>query len=175
MLPSWSQEGNVVSRQLPTEASPSIESLLVWLDCNVKPGVGGRIYTWFNYGSYLTWRLPAYSVSVDGRTIFPDSVAKPEVLRSGWFGTPTYGVWQSADLAIMPRAFAVASVLDSAQGWRLAAEAHAKSPAQDTVGVWVRDSWWSETARAPLSEPGRAQPPVVDATDASACVTGAAR
>ena len=33
------------------------------------------MFTEFNWGSELTWRLPGYSMSIDGRTIFPDSVA----------------------------------------------------------------------------------------------------
>lgn len=175
MLPSWRQEGTVVSRQLPTEVSPSIEPLLVWLDCNVKPGAGGRIYTWFNFGSYLTWRLPAYSASIDGRTIFPDSVVKPEVLRSGWFGNPTYRVWQSADLAIVPRAFAVAGVLDTAQGWNLAAVTRAPVSPADTVGVWVRSSWWAKAGRRPLSDKAQLLLPIGNASDGTSCSSGADR
>ena len=151
MLPRWRGEGNAMSRRLPTEASSSIEPLLVWLECHAKPGAGGRVYTWFNYGSYLTWRLPLYSASIDGRTIFPDSVAKPEALTSGLLDRAPYGVWRSADIAIIPRRFAVAATLDTAQGWRLAAFTRGQPGSSDTVGVWVKNSWWAREGLAPLA------------------------
>ena len=152
MLPQWRAEGDSVSRRLPVEASSSIEPLLVWLECHVRPGTDGRIYTWFNYGSYLVWRLPGYSASIDGRTIFPDSVARPEMLMSGLLSHPRYQVWPSADLAIVPLYFGVAAALDTAQQWQLAASSRRMEHPADSVGLWVNRSWWQRVGTAPLAE-----------------------
>ena len=151
VLPRWRAEGDSTSRRLPVEASSAIEPLLVWLECNVSPGAEGRVYTWFNYGSYLVWRLPGYSASIDGRTIFPDSVAKVEMLRSGLLSHPEYHVWSSADLAIVPRYFGVAATLDTAQQWRLAATFRPKDQQSNSIGLWVKRSWWESVGAAPLA------------------------
>lgn len=152
MLPRWRAEGDSVSRRLPVEASSSIEPLVAWLECHVRPGAGGRIYTWFNYGSYLVWRLPGYSASIDGRTIFPDSVARAEMLTSGLLPHPRYGTWSSADLAIVPRYFELAATLDSAKSWRLAASFRNPESPSDSVGLWVKRSWWESTGVNRLAE-----------------------
>jgi hypothetical protein len=142
MPAQWRNEGNTESRRLTGAASEAIEPLLVWLQCNTRPDATGRIYTWFNYGSYLVWRLPAYSASVDGRTIFPDSVAKLEMLVSGRLPRPAHTVWSSADLAIVPLYFGVAASLDSSPSWTRAASLRPAENAADSVGLWVRRSWW---------------------------------
>jgi hypothetical protein len=106
---------------------------------------GDRIMTAFNLGSYLTWRLPQYSVSVDSRGIFPDSVLLPEAFRTTADGPEAYGAWRTADLAIIPLRFRLAPVLDTATGWRrvTAASGARGRPFSDTthrrgVGLWVR-------------------------------------
>jgi hypothetical protein len=151
MKPQWRMEGNTASRKLPVEASTSIEPLLVWLECNVKPGSNGRVYTWFNYGSYLAWRLPGFSASIDGRTIFPDSVAKQEMLTSALLPQARSEVWRSADLAIIPLSFEAATALDTARGWQLAASYAPPTAPNDTIGAWVNHSWWERAGLAPLS------------------------
>lgn len=154
MPAQWRGEGDLESRRLPGVASTSTEPLLAWLDCNTKPGSGGNIYTWFNYGSYLTWRLPTYSVSIDGRTIFPDSVATPEMLVSGLLPHRQYSVWSSADLAIVPLWFGVASTLDSASNWRRAASLRRPENPADSVAIWVKGTWWNQFGTAELREHG---------------------
>lgn len=169
MLPQWRAEGDSTSRRLPVEASSAIEPLLVWLECNVRPGTDGRVFTWFNYGSYLAWRLPGYSASIDGRTIFPDSVAKVEMLRSGLLAHPEYHVWSSADLAIVPLYFGVAATLDTAQQWRLAATVRSEEQQSDPVGLWVRSSWWERVGTAPLARQAVALTTPGDGLANSAC------
>ncbi len=154
-MPSqWRNEGTAQSRRLPVAASASIEPLLVWLGCHVRPDARGRVYTWFNYGSYLAWRLPGFSASIDGRSIFPDSVAKPEMLSSGLLPYREYKAWSSADLAIIPRYFGVAAVLDSASEWSLAASLHRPEAPADSVGLWVKRSWWERAGDGALPERG---------------------
>jgi hypothetical protein len=154
MPAQWRNEGDAKSRRLPVVASEAIEPLLVWLECNTRPDATGRVYTWFNYGSYLAWRLPAYSASIDGRTIFPDSVAKPEMLVSGLLPEREYRAWSSADLAIIPLYFGVASTLDSSRAWARAASLHPRENAADSVGLWVKKSWWERTSTSELPEGG---------------------
>ncbi|HEX6533491.1 MAG TPA: hypothetical protein VF041_02785 [Gemmatimonadaceae bacterium] len=152
----WRGEGTVATRRLPVSAARSIEPLLDWLACNTAPEAGGRIFTWFNYGSYLAWRLPSYSESIDGRTIFPDSVARAEVLSSGWLAPKTFATWSSADVAIVPRRFRVAAELDRAPQWRLVAWSYESPDGSSTVGLWVRRDWWARMGRGQL--PGRVRP-----------------
>ncbi|HEU4642202.1 MAG TPA: hypothetical protein VFS44_07075, partial [Gemmatimonadaceae bacterium] len=143
-------EGTVVTRQLPGEASLAVEPLLDWLECNAAPDAGGRIYTWFNYGSYLAWRLPGYSESIDGRTIFPDSVARVEAYTSGWLAPKTYHTWSSADVAIVPRGFGVAATIDASPDWHLVAWSWADPKHEERVGLWVRRAWWTRMGETPL-------------------------
>lgn len=169
MRPQWRMEGSSASRRLPVEASASIEPLIVWLECHAQSGSGGRVYTWFNYGSYLAWRLPGFSASIDGRTIFPDSVAKPEMLTSGLLPRPEYHSWRSADLAIVPLYFGAAALLDSAQQWERAASLHRPDAAGDSVGLWVKRSWWGREGMTPLPEHGVMLSGMQDAQASEAC------
>jgi hypothetical protein len=154
-MPSqWANEGNAGTRRLPVLASESIEPLVEWLQCNTRPGAGGRVFTWFNYGSYLAWRLPGYSSSIDGRTIFPDSVAKPEMLVSGLLPRQGYRAWSSANLAIVPLFFGVVADLDTASAWQLAASLHRPANPADSVGLWVNRSWWQRFGSRDLPESG---------------------
>lgn len=153
MPAQWRDEGNIASRSLPGVASTSTEPLLAWLQCNTRPDAAGRIYTWFNFGSYFVWRLPGFSVSIDGRTIFPDSVAEAEMLVSNHLRHRENRVWPSADLAILPLWFGVASALDSASGWtRVASLRRPENPA-DSVGLWAKRAWWERASQREVSAP----------------------
>lgn len=154
MPAQWRNEGDTISRRLSVTASEAIEPLLVWLECNTRPDATGRIFTWFNYGSYLAWRLPGYSASIDGRTIFPDSVAKPEMLSSGLLPRRDYRVWSSADLAIVPLYFGVVPSLDSSPSWTRAASLRSSDNPADSVGLWVKRSWWERASTRELPDGG---------------------
>ncbi|HEX6991076.1 MAG TPA: hypothetical protein VF151_04290, partial [Gemmatimonadales bacterium] len=104
------------------------------------------------YGSYLVWRLPAYSSSIDGRGIFPDSVAQVEALRSGWIAPRRFTTWSSADVAIIPRRFTVATVIDSSAAWGLVAWDRVEQEGAGQVGLWVRRDWWANAGRGPFPE-----------------------
>ena len=110
------------------------------------------MFTSFGFGTYLTWRLPALSYSIDGRNIFPDSVAAAEsyMLASG--GRAPLGPWRSADLAMVPLAREVASVLDTAAGWRRVVVVADERGDSDTAGLWVRDSWWRQVSARDLPD-----------------------
>lgn len=136
------REGTVESRVLPGRWAVEAEPLAAWLHSHARPTERARLFTTFNFGSYLTWRLPEYSESIDSRTIFPDSVALPEAYIVKDLADNALGPWRSADVAIVPLDYAVASAIDSSPNWiRLARpdSAHASRP---LLGLWARRAWW---------------------------------
>ena len=146
----WMRAGSISTRFLPSVNARSMEPIAQWLDCNVKPNVGGRLLTTFNFGGYVPWRLPYLSESIDGRTIFPDSVAKAETYFPPNSATIPLPPWRSADLAIAPLHFPVASVLDTAKGWRRIAMTSQMDGRPAMIGLWVTERWWQKAGRSPL-------------------------
>lgn len=152
-LESWEdpglRSGDAKMRYLPSTNAKMVESLFRWLDCNTRDAVGGRLVTMFNYGGYVPWRMPRLSESIDGRTIFPDSVARAETYFSS-FRRETLQPWRTADLAMFPVGFPVAAVLDTARGWhRVAITAQLDGPAK-MIGLWVTDGWWAKAGLGPI-------------------------
>ena len=133
-------------------ARASVEPLAIWLDSHAKPRTGARprLLTDFGYGSYLTWRLPAYSMSSDGRTIFPDSVALSDAYRFSDEGPIPLGPWRSADLAIEPLSVPIAAVLDTARGWVRLGTVPVRRGVPLGAGLWAREAWLRTVA---LSHP----------------------
>jgi hypothetical protein len=137
----WQFEGDTVHRMLPRGGEDPALWLPSWLLCNTRAGANGRIFTEFNYGSEINWRLPRYSPSIDGRTIFPDSDAVE-------FSFQQYGrrrqhatTWTHADLVLIDRSFWLAPVLDQQPDWVLLAQTH--RTARNTVGgLWAKREWW---------------------------------
>ena len=146
----WMRAGSASTRFLPSMNARSIEPIAEWLDCNVKHAAGGRLVTTFNYGGYVPWRLPYLSESVDGRTFFPDSVALPETYFPPNRARIPLPPWRTADLAIAPVNFPVASVLDTAVGWHRIALTSQLEGRASMIGLWVTDGWWLRAGRAPL-------------------------
>ncbi len=135
----WDFEGDTVHRMLPRAAEDPALWLPSWLACHTRPRAGGRIFTEFNYGSELNWRLPTYSPSIDGRTIFPDSDAVE-------FAFTIYGrrrthdsTWARADLALLGRTFWLAPVLDRDTAWIFLAQS---GPDLRGGALWARRAWW---------------------------------
>ena len=106
--------------------------------------------TTFNFGGYIPWRLPHLSESIDGRTIFPDSVAKAETYFPPNRAVIPLPPWRTADLAIAPVYFPVAAVLDTASGWRRVAITSQMEGKPAMIGLWVTDRWWREAGAGPL-------------------------
>jgi hypothetical protein len=131
-------------------ASPargSVEPLALWLDQHVRADRRSRMLTALNYGSYLTWRLPGYSMSIDGRTIFPDSAASPDAYRLFGDEGSAIGPWRSADLAILPLLYPAATVLDTAAGWVRVDLVFKGRGVPNSTGLWARRSWLDRYAR----------------------------
>src|SRR5205823_5647094 len=91
-------EGDTVVRVLPSIKAYAAEPAARWLETNVELPKGTRVLTTFNFGSYLKWRLPATSESIDSRGVFPDSAALPDVPSVA--GPPHMGPWRSATVAV---------------------------------------------------------------------------
>ena len=138
------------TRWLPTQSATTLDPLVRWLECRTRPDATGRVFTSFSLGSYLTWRQPALSYSIDTRTIFPDSVAAAEGYSLAYRRAAPLGPWRSADLAIVPSYHPVASVLDTASGWRRTAAVATTPGKGDPVALWVTDRWWRTAGIQPL-------------------------
>lgn len=139
---------------LSPEARAAV-SLADTLDRLAPGAAGSRVFTTFNYGNALLWRLPRLSMSVDGRTIFPDSADALDgyVLAADSAAVPN--VVRSADVAILPLRHVLARRLDASSGWRRVAVARVVPSGvlvglvrADTAGLWVTERWAARWVRA---------------------------
>jgi hypothetical protein len=141
--------GDARTRYLPSINAKMIEPLARWIECNTRP-TDGRLVTMFNFGGYFPWRLPRLSESIDGRTIFPDSVARAETYFTSFKTEIPLQPWRTADVAIFPISFPVAAILDSARGWHRVAMTNQLDGPSRMIGVWVTDAWWQRAGVGPL-------------------------
>jgi hypothetical protein len=132
---AWRAEQALAGSTLSSPAALTTDTLVAQL---VARSHGTRVLTIFDLGSYLTWRAPGFSASIDGRTIFPDSAALPDTPLAPTTAEHPLGPWRSADAAIVPLAYPVASVLDTASGWQRIAESTVRSSPFGSVGLWLR-------------------------------------
>lgn len=104
---------------LPLESAATLEPAVRWLSCALEDRGGPkRAITIFNYGSYLTWRAPRLSWSIDGRVIFPDSVARPEVGQFLHSGPPIEPPWRSAEVVLLNARHATLPTVMRDRGWQ---------------------------------------------------------
>ena len=143
----WRFEGGTMPRMLPRAAEDPALWLPSWLLCNTRPGAHGRVFTEFNYGSELNWRLPGYSPSIDGRTIFPDSIAVDFSVQPAGRYRRHAETWRSAELALLDRSFWLAPVLDLAPDWVLLAHAR-RGPRGGSGALWAKRQWWQRWGTA---------------------------
>ena len=146
-------EGDTNVRTLPSVKAFAAEPAARWLERHMRTGAPGRALTTFTYGSYLEWRLPSLSESIDGRTIFPDSAALPDAFAE--HGVAHHGPWRSADLAIVPMTYPVTSLLDKDSAWiRVGvAEAAPWAATAPRAGLWVRRAWWQHAGKSEVERP----------------------
>jgi hypothetical protein len=126
----------------------------------LAPGRAGRVVTTFNYGSALLWRMPRYSMSIDGRTIFPDSAALADAYVLNWRTDSFPMPLGSADVAILPVGSRSELRVGRTAGWRRLAVARAKidTAVVDSAALWVRDRWFAPSAATPQADRGRVIP-----------------
>lgn len=139
----WKFEGDTTTRLLPRAGEDPALWLPSWLICNTRPGAGGRVFTEFNYGSELNWRLPGYSPSIDGRTIYPDSDAVEFSFQPAGRALRHATTWQHADLALIGRSLWLAPILDKDSSWLLLAETR-PSARFGVSGLWAKRAWWAK-------------------------------
>jgi hypothetical protein len=141
---AWRAEHVAPGLTLSSPAALATDSLVVLLASRTQ---GSRVLTVFDLGSYLTWRAPGFSASIDGRTIFPDSAALPDAPLSPTSGESPLGPWRSSDAALVPINYPVASVLDTATGWQRAAKSGVPLSPFGPVGLWLRRTRENRRAR----------------------------
>jgi hypothetical protein len=154
-------EGTLEARQLPSIKAFAAEPIAHWMETHARADLPGRLLTTFEYGSYLKWRLPALSESIDSRNVFPDSVVLSVNDSSG---PPRLGPWRSADVAVFPVSYPLATVLDADRSWQrvMVAPPPPWAPSAKRAALWVRRSWWAEASREspqdarPFAQEGRA-------------------
>jgi hypothetical protein len=134
LVRAWHAENVAPGATLSSPAALATDTLLTQLTSHAH---AKRVLTVFDLGSYLTWRAPGYSASIDGRTIFPDSAALPDATLSPTTPTRSLGPWRSADAALVPLVYPVADVLDTAVGWRREAVSDVASSPFGSVGLWL--------------------------------------
>jgi hypothetical protein len=136
-------QGTRVALPLPHPEAPALEPVVAWLACalaGTPPATatrGAHATTVFNYGSYLAWRVPALSWSVDGRTIFPDSVARAEATQ-GAAGSRWHPPYGSAIAVVLPPWHATRARLEADPTFLRVPVAGADTNA---ALLWVRRSW----------------------------------
>ena len=132
---------------LPHPEAKALAPAVRWLVCATAGlragGARGdsltRGTTVFDDGSYLVWRVPAVSWSVDGRAIFPDSIAKAEAGQQLRFGAALSPPWRHGDITLLPALHSSAAQLDADAQWRAVPVDSVASTAR--VRLWVRREW----------------------------------
>ncbi len=155
-----SATATTATRQLPSAVAVLMEPFASWADCAGQSVARSdarplRVFTTFNYGSYLLWRVPQWTYSIDSRGIFPDSIAKPEIFQLAGSGPLRLGPWRSADIAIMPLKHAAALALDSSPDWQRVRVSISADTSTAPAALWVKNallpgSSRSDTLEAPL-------------------------
>ena len=152
------------TRQLAVPTSVVLEPLVRWIECHAQPLPGTHAYNVFAYGSYLVYRLPALSYSIDGRNIFPDSVAKAEVFQSARDGEMLTGPWRTAEIAFVPMGHLAARELRGDAAWQLVRVSMPVDTSDTPAELWVKRGWLErhgksgeyragDTVRAPRAVP----------------------
>ncbi|GJG85672.1 hypothetical protein tb265_08530 [Gemmatimonadetes bacterium T265] len=129
-------------RRLPNPVAGGALRLADSLD-RVAPGGSGRMVTTFNYGNALLWRLPRYSMSLDGRAVFPDSAtALDGWVRASRRADTLRAPLADADLVLLPDGHTGLAQVARAPGWaRVARLRPARGVAGDTAELWARAAW----------------------------------
>jgi hypothetical protein len=149
-------EGSLQDRTLPSIKAFASDPAARWLRDNLAADAEGRLLTSFSYGSYLRWRVPTLSESIDSRNIFPDSAALPDVPSLRVRSSP--GPWRSADVAVVPITYPAATLLDSDHAWQRIGICVPSPWAVNAprVGLWVRREWFARNGRAGHALPASA-------------------
>jgi hypothetical protein len=147
--------------ELPHPEARALAPVVEWLRCAapsqdlaaMRRAVGVERATLkgtasFNTGSYLAWAVPYVSWSIDGRTIFPDSVARPEARQEIRLGAVVYPPTRDAQVMVLPAEHASNAQLPASSAWR-----HVALPVGDSTRLYAL--WWrvgSESGTGPVAQ-----------------------
>lgn len=139
--------------------------LALHVRCTGRPLDDARVFARFAEGSYLSWALSPARISVDTRTIFPDSVARPErqVMLGG--DVSNLGPWRDGQLVILRASDPAASAIEADASWESIGQvAPLLLPSSARMSVtwnaWARKDWLGASARVPhASMPARSVDP----------------
>ncbi len=129
-------------RRLPNPVARGALGLADSLE-RIAPDGRGRMVTTFNYGNALLWRLPRYSMSLDGRAVFPDSAIALDVwVRASHRADTLRAPLADADLVLLPDGHTGLTQVAHAPGWeRVARVRPARGVPGDSAEVWARSAW----------------------------------
>ncbi len=135
---------SAVWRDIPHPSAATLAPALSVLRCldgaKTSPPKG---VTTFDFGSYLAWRAPFVSWSIDGRTIFPDSVALPEARQEVRFGPPMLPPYHTADIVLLAPHHALLDLLTKDTTF-----AHVATPGDSlSAQLWARRDVAASLAR----------------------------
>ena len=142
-----------VALPLPHPESVALAPAVRWITCalagspvTARDAWSARGTTIFNFGSLLAWSVPQVSWSMDGRTIFPDSVALAEAPQPLLRGRIAHPPWRTSDLVILPATHLTGTLIDADSGWvRVPLIAiDSTVPAR----LWVRRAWMMQAPNA---------------------------
>ncbi len=147
--------------QLPVIVAPTLEPIIAWLSCTVPLAASAtppQTYTVFNYGNYLLWRAPRFSMSVDGRAIFPDSVAQADAYQLVSRGPAQLGPWRSAEVAILPMRHALVERLRADTAWEEVRVVLPTDSSFEAGALWARRAWLRRAGVLPPVAPDTVRP-----------------
>lgn len=134
--------------ELPHPEARALAPVVAWLECAApsrdlaamrrEAGVERAVMKGtasFNTGSYLAWAVPYVSWSIDGRTIFPDSVARPEARQELRLGAMLHPPLHDAQVVVLPVEHATNALLAASQEWR-----RVVLPSADSAAAYAL--WW---------------------------------
>lgn len=146
-------ERSRVGPELSHPEAHALEPIVAWLKCASPSADVGAMRravgvehavlkgtASFNTGSYLAWAVPYVSWSIDGRTIFPDSVARAEARQELRLGAVVHPPLHDAQVVVLPVAHATNRLLAASEGWQRVA-----LPATDSARAYAL--WWRAGSR----------------------------
>lgn len=149
--PRWSGwlDAGIMAPGVAASWDRTLGPLALHVRCSGLPLNGLRVFARFAEGSYLSWALSPAFISVDTRTIFPDSVSRPE--RDVMLGGEgrRLGPWRDAQLIVVRADDPVARSIESDTAWTAIARTR-KAVGLRHAGVWIA---WTRATRPATSAP----------------------
>ena len=149
--PRWTyaREAGILAPGIAAPWDRAVGPLAHHLQCTGRRFDDLRVFARFVEGSYLSWALSPARISVDTRTIFPDSVARPEreVLLGGHVSH--VGPWRDAQVIILHGNDPAVPAIGRDSAWTFIAETTPLEPSRELAAVvwrtWARRDWLAKS------------------------------